>query len=249
MTRIAWSEPGTRVFEAGVDRGVLYIGDNVGVPWTGLIGVRSSRSGGDPRPIFVDGVKVSNHAALEKFEGSIEAYTYPTQFEICDGVANLENGLRARHQRRHPFSLAYRTRVGDELKELDLGYKIHILYNLSAQPSEQENETLGEEIDPMTFVWDITARPEIVEGLVPTAYFVIDSRDVPTELLATIENMLYGDSEQDASLPSAGELVFLFDSYNDLVYDAGGPLSPVFSIHDAGSPSTPVTSTIDSGGV
>lgn len=249
MTRIVWSEAGTRLFEAGVDRGVLYIGSEPGVPWTGLIGVQQNQNGGDPKPRFIDGVKVSNHASLEQFEGSIEAYTYPTQFEQCDGTARLQNGLRAKRQFRKPFSMCYRTRIGNDLQGLEYGYKIHILYNLRAQPASREYETLGEDVEPMTFTWDVTARPEMVLGLVPTAYFEIDSRDVPAELLQIVEDMLYGNSTQNSSLPSAGELFFLFDSYNDLVYDAGDPYTPVFSIHDAGSPSTPVTSTIDSGGV
>lgn len=249
MTRLAWSQVGTRLFEAGVDRGVLFVGDGVGVPWTGLISVKDNRSGGETKPLYVDGVMVSNHSRLEKFEGTIEAFTYPPEFEICDGTTNLQNGLRAKRQRRRPFNLVYRTKVGNDVSGLDYAYKIHILYNLRAEPADRGYDTLNDDVEPITFSWDVTARPEVVEGLVPTAYFEVDSRQTPAELLTIIENILYGDSTQDPSLPSAGELVFLFDAYNDLVYDAGGVLTPAFSIHDAGSASTSVTSTIDSGGV
>lgn len=249
MTRIAWSEIGTRHFEAGVDRGVLYIGENPGVAWTGLISVHDNRSGGKPKPRFIDGVKVSNHAGPEQFEGTIEAFTYPVEFEPCDGVAALQNGLRARRQRRKPFSMAYRTKIGNDVQGLEYAYKIHILYNLRAEPADRGYQTLGENVEPMTFSWDVSSRPEIAIGLVPTAYLEFDSRDVPTELLTELENILYGDATRESSLPSAGELIFLFDSYDDLVYDAGNALTPTFSIHDAGSASTSVTSTIDSGGV
>lgn len=249
MTRIAWSEVGDRRFEAGVDRGVLYVAEAPGVAWTGLIGVQESRSGGEPKPRFIDGVLVSNHSTLERFQGTIEAFAYPSEFEVCDGTATLENGLRAHGQRRKPFGMTYRTKIGNDLKGIDYAYKLHILYNVRAEPADRGYDTLGEDVDPMTFSWDISARPEIIQGLVPTAHFEIDSRRVPAELLETIENILYGDSTNEASLPTAGELFFLFDSYDDLVYDAGGPLTPVFSIHDAGSASTSVTSTIDSGGV
>lgn len=249
MTRIAWSESGTRVFEAGVDRGVLYIGAGSGVPWTGLIAVKQSRTGGKVKPRFIDGIKVSNHASFEQFEGNIEAFTYPIEFDVCDGLALYQNGLRLRGQRRRPFHMTYRTKVGNDLAGVDHAYKIHILYNLRAEPADRGYQTLGETVEPMTFSWDISARPDMVEGIFPTAHFEIDSRDVPAELLETLENLLYGSDANDATLPSAGELLFMFDSYEDLVYDAGGPLTPVFSIHDAGSASTPVTSTIDSGGV
>lgn len=249
MTRIKWAETGTRLFEAGVDRGVLYVGSSPGVAWTGLLSVQDKRSGGKTKPRFLDGVKISNHATLEQFEGTIEAFTYPREFEICDGTRSLDNGLRAKKQRRKSFSMVYRSRIGNDLQGIDYAYRLHILYNLRAEPSDRGYETLGEDLEPMIFSWDITSRPEVVEGLLPTAYFEIDSRDVPAELLQTLENMLYGDPDQDASLPSAAELRFLFDSFEDLVYDAGGPLTPVFSIHDAGEIDTPVTTTIDSGEV
>lgn len=249
MARITWSEAGARIFEAGVDRGVLYVGSAPGVPWTGLIGVKESRSGGKPKPRFIDGVKVSNHATLEQFEGTVEAYTYPVEFEVCDGTVSYQNGLRVKRQRRKAFNMVYRTKVGNDLESIDHAYRLHILYNLRAEPTDRGYQTLGEEVEPMTFSWDVSARPEMIEGLLPTAYFEIDSRDVPEELLENLENMLYGDSTHNPTLPSAGELLFMFDSFDDLVYDAGGILTPVFSIHDAGLIGDAVTTTIDSGEV
>lgn len=247
MTRIDWAVPGSRFFEAGVDRGVIYVGNNPGVPWVGLIGVNHSQSGGEPKPRYLDGVKIGNYASPEEFEGNIEAFTYPTEFEPCDGTAQVQHGLRATKQRRVPFSMVYRVKVGNDSKGLDLGYKIHILYNLLAEPSDRNHRTLSDQTEPTTFNWHVTARAELVNGLYPTAHYFIDSRDVPAELLQNIEDILYGDAFSDPSLPSPGELIFLFDSYEDLVYDAGDPFTPVFETHDAGSPSTPVTSTIDGG--
>lgn len=249
MTRIAWAEPGTRLFEAGVDRGVLYLTGQPGVPWTGLIGVSDRTSGGKPNPKYIDGLKVSNHAGPEQFQGTIEAFAYPREFEPCDGTKALDNGLRAKRQRRKSFSLAYRTKVGNDLRGLDHAYKIHILYNLRAEPADREYATLGEEVDPMTFSWAVSSRPDPVEGLLPTAYFEVDSRTTPPALLQALEDLLYGTSTNDASLPTAGQLIFLFDSFEDLVYDAGGILTPVFSVHDAGEILDPVTTTIDSGEV
>lgn len=249
MARITWSEVGGRLYEAGIDRGVLYIGNNPGIPWSGLQAVKRSRSGGEAKPRYIDGVRVSNHASPEHFEATIEAFTYPEAFAQCDGTAAYQNGLRVKQQKRSSFGMVYRTRVGNDSRGLELAYKIHILYNLRAEPSDHDHETLGEDVDPMTFSWNVTARTEQIAGFLPTASLEIDSRDVPTALLQEIENILYGDATRDASLPSMGELLFLFDSFEDLVYDAGDVLTPVFSIHDAGSISTAVTTTIDSGGV
>lgn len=247
MTRLQWGELTQRYFEAGVDQGVLYVGTNPGVPWIGLISVNESRSGGEPKPRYHDGVKISNHATLEEFEGSIDAFTYPIEFEPCDGVMALQNGLRATRQRRRSFSLSYRTKVGNAIEGLDHAYRIHILYNLQATPSERKYPTLSNQTNPTVFSWDVSARPDRVSGLIPTAHFVIDSRLVPAELMTTVENMLYGTPATDPELPTAGELIFLFDSFEDFVYDAGAPLDPVFLVHDAGAPDTPVTLVLDGG--
>jgi hypothetical protein len=247
MARIEWNEAGTRYFEGGVDRGVLYVGSNPGVPWSGLIAVNHSRSGGEIKPRYLDGVMISNHTAPEQLEASIDAYMYPLLFEQCDGTSRLDNGLRAHKQKRKPFSMVYRTKIGNDIDGVDLAYKIHILYNLRAEPSDRKFPTLGDRVDPTSFSWKVIGRPEIVEGLLPTAYYSIDSRDIPATLLTELENILYGDSIREPSLPSPGELVFLFDSFEDIDYDAGGPLTPVFLIHDAGAPDTPVILILDGG--
>lgn len=249
MTRVEWHTPGKRFFEAGVDRGVLFVGNSPGVPWIGLTRVNHAQVGGEVKPRYLNGVKISNYTSPEQFAGTIEAFSFPAEFEPCDGSTHLGFGLRAKQQSRKPFGLTYRTRVGNDLDDISHAYKIHILYNLRAEPSERGYESLGEENDPIEFGWDISSRGVPVPGLRPTAHFEIDSRDIPPALLTEIENLLYGTESTNPTLPTAGELVFLFDSFEDLVYDAGSPYTPVFSIHDAGTISTPVTTIIDSGGV
>lgn len=245
--RIEWTQTGNRFFESGVDRGVLYVKDNPGVPWVGLIEVNHSQSGGDAKPRYLDGVKISNYASPEEFKGSIEAFTYPEEFEQCDGTVHVQNGLRVSQQFRKSFGMVYRTKVGNDIQGLDLGYKIHILYNLRAEPSDRQYRTLGDRDEAISFNWRITSRGTMVEGLRPSAHYEIDSRDVPEQLLQDIEDILYGTTDADPTLPSPGELVFLFDSFEDLVYDAGSPFTPVFVTYDAGFPDTPITSTIDGG--
>lgn len=247
MTRIDWTGTGQRFFEAGVDRGVLYVGSDPGVPWIGLVKVDESRSGGKSKPRYLDGVKISNGFQPQEFEAKIEAFTYPAEFEVCDGTKVVANGLRVTQQRRKPFNLVYRSRIGNDVDGLDHAYKIHILYNIMAEPTDREYETLSDDNSPITFSWDITTRGEPVLGLFPSAHYTIDSRDTPVELLLQIEDILYGSDEIDPRLPGPGELGFIFDSFEDFVYDAGSPLTPVFEIFDAGSPSTPVTTIIDGG--
>lgn len=246
MTRIAWDVSGQRVYEAGIDRGVLYVGFS-GVPWNGLVSVDHSQVGGQSKPRYIDGVKVSNGQTPEDFEATLRAITYPLEFEQCDGTKQIAYGFRATQQRRKPFSLAYRSMVGSDTEELGVGYKIHLLYNLRAEPSSRSYQTLSDEPTPMDFTWKLTSRPEIIEGLTPAAHYVIDSRDVPSDLLQTVEDILYGSDSENPRLPSAAELAFIFDSFLDLVYDAGHPLTPVFATYDAGGPTTPYTNTIDGG--
>lgn len=247
MTRISWSGVGERVFEAGVDRGVLYVDGSPGVAWIGLKNVNEKQSGGDAKPRYMNGVKISNRMTPEQFEGSLEAFTYPDEFERCDGTYRAQSGLRLRHQRRRPFGMTYRTFVGNDVAGITHAYKIHVLYNVKAEPSDRNRNTLTAEAEALSFTWNLTARPERVEGFRPTAHFEVDSRDVPAALLQQLEDILYGTSTTDPSLPSAAELMFLFDSFEDTVYDAGSPYTPAFVTYDAGTPATSVTETIDGG--
>jgi len=247
MARINWSKPGDRIFEAGIDRAVLFVQGNSGVPWTGLINVNDQSSGGESKPRYRDGIKHSNRTSPQEFEGTIEAFTYPLEFEKCEGVYSGESGLRITQQRRKGFGMSYRSKVGNEIDGLDLGYKIHLLYNLKAEPSNRGYQTLGEQIDPVTFSWKVTSRAAMISGYRPTSHFIIDSRDVPASLLQTIEDLLYGTETTEPTLPTPGELMFLFDSFEDMVYDAGTPYTNVFVTYDAGNTSTPVLETIDGG--
>jgi hypothetical protein len=247
MTRLDWSGVGERYFEAGIDRGVLFVEDNPGVPWIGLVNFTQSHSGGESSPRYLDGIKISNRLSPEEFEGTLEAFTYPTEFERCDGTYRAENGLRITQQRRRPFSVVYRSKIGNDTVGLERAYKIHLLYNLMAEPTERGYKTLVEQLEPLTFSWKVTSSAVAVEGYRPSAHFIVDSRDIPPELLGDLEDILYGTSTTDSSLPTPGELFFLFDSYDDLVYDAGSPYTPVFVTYDAGDTTTAVVATIDGG--
>lgn len=247
MTRIDWTRAGDRYFEAGIDRGVLYVGENTGVPWLGLVGFNQNQSGGEAADRYLDGIKISNRSTPEQFEGNLEAYTYPVEFERCDGTYRADNGLRITQQRRVPFHMSYRSKIGNDLAGLEKAYKIHILYNLRAQPSDHGYRTLVEQNEPLTFSWKLTSRAVAVLGHRPSAHYIVDSRDIPTELLVQLEDILYGTELTEPSIPSPGELLFLFDSYLDMIYDAGTPFTPVFVTYDAGTPSTSVDATIDGG--
>lgn len=210
MARLIWSAVGDHFYEIGVDRGVLYVGSAPGVAWTGLISVDEAPSGGDAKPYYVDGFKYLNIPASEEFEATISAFYRPDEFAVCDGTASIQNGLFVTQQPRKPFSLSYRTMVGNDTEGNDHAYKIHVVYNALATPSNRANNTLGDSADPSAFSWSITTMSTIVSGFKPTSHFVIDSRFAPTELLSELEDILYGTDFESALLPTPTELIAIF---------------------------------------
>lgn len=208
MTRLNWNASGERYYENGVDRGVLYI-DNAGVAWTGLVSVAESPAGGEPRPYYLDGIKYLNLAASEEFVATINAFNSPPEFGVCDGIAAVHTGLFATQQPRRPFGLSYRTMIGNDLNA-EVGYKIHLVYNALAAPSERPNSTMNNSPEPATLSWGITTLPPSVTGFKPTAHFVVDSRYADSGALADLEDILYGSTEDDAALPTVDELIALF---------------------------------------
>lgn len=248
MTRLMWNAAGERTFEAGVDRGVLYIEDSDGVPWNGLVAVSESPAGGDVTSYYVDGIKYLNHVALEEFKATIEAYTYPEEFAQCDGTAPVSNGLFATHQPKKSFGLAYRTLVGNDAEGVDHAYKIHLVYNATAAPTERPNSTIGEEVEPANFGWEIITKPDEFTGFRPTAHFVIDSREVPEDLMELVELILYGSVDTEPRLPSSAELIFIFNQHETGIIDAGIVGDIYYRTYDGGLLSESQTQTIDAGG-
>lgn len=211
MTRVVWDAAGERQFEAGVDRGVLYPIGKTGVPWNGLTGFTESPTGGTAKPRYYDGMKIANPATPEEFAGTLEAYTYPDEFEACDGTAELSNGLSATYQNRLPFNLSYRTRIGNDLLGINRGYKIHLLYNLLAAPTSRGNTSLNAQPTPTVMSWALSAMPMIISGRRPTPHLVIDSTRTKPRLLSYIEDILYGSSTSSPRLPLPSELLGYFD--------------------------------------
>lgn len=209
MTQLVWDNVGERFYETGVDRGVLYL-DNQGFSWNGLISVQENSSGGDPQPYYVDGYKYVNVASSEEFEATIEAYSAPREFAVCDGSVELYNGLTVTQQRRRPFGFSYRTKIGNDVDGVDHGYKIHIVYNALAAPSERSNQTIKDPPEPTTLSWAITTTPPKLTALKPSSHFVIDSTKTDPGVLSDLEDILYGTELTDPDFPTPAELIALF---------------------------------------
>lgn len=253
MPRLSWDAVGQRFYETGVDRGVLYVEANPGVAWTGLTSVSESSSGGEAKAYYIDGVKYLNISSAEEFEATLEAFASPSEFGPCDGTVSVQNGLFVTQQPRKSFGLSYRTKIGNDTDGTDHGYKIHLVYNALAAPSDRANKTMGDSTDPLGLSWTITTLSPVVTGFKPTAHFVIDSRFTPTEILIEVEDTLYGNDANAPRQPPAQELTDIFKRpYNSMQFttlpaDSGSPSSVANVTYDGGTPTDASDSILDGG--
>lgn len=222
VTRLSWDRVGQRFFETGLDRGVLYPPTGDGVPWNGLIAVNENPTGGEARPYYIDGYKFQNRSSPEEFQATIEAYTYPDEFNACLGMPNLGSGLYISGQKKKSFGLCYRTKIGSDLDGDNVGYKIHLVYNALVSPSSRNYKTLAENPEAMTFSWDLSTKPVKTSGYKATPMMVIDTTKLTTPLLTSLEDMLYGSNTAAPRLPTPTELITLFIGWPSLyVVDNG----------------------------
>lgn len=198
MSKLLWHQIGERIYETGVERGVLYKKDvtngtyPLGTAWNGLINVSESPSGAESNPIYADNVEYLNLKSDEKFAGTIEAYTYPNEWASCDGSDEVVDGVYVTQQTRDTFGLSYRTMLGNDVKGTSFGYKIHLVYGGDAGPSEKGYSTINDTPEAMTMSWDFDTTAVTVTGKKPTAHLVIDSTKVDATKLAALEAILYG---------------------------------------------------------
>lgn len=194
---IKWDETGKKIYETGVNQGVLYPQSALGTypkgtPWNGLTSITQSPSGAEANPQYADNIKYLNLLSVEEFGGTIEAFTYPAEFAECDGSKELEVGVMIGQQARTPFGLCYKTILGNDSQGEAYGYKLHLVYGALASPSEQQHQTINESPEAVMFSWEFTTTPVSVSGFKPTSYLVIDSTKADPSALAALEAILYG---------------------------------------------------------
>lgn len=215
MTKLHWDGVGEKRYETGVDHGVLYIpnGSGVyddGVAWNGLVSVTESPSGAEPNAQYADNLKYLNLTSAEEFGATLEAFTYPDEFNEFDGSASPVPGVRIGQQSRKSFGLSYRTKIGNDVEGDDLGYKLHLVYGATASPSEKAYSTVNDSPEPITFSWEIATVPVQVPGFKPTSIITIDSTEVDAGDLQDLEDFLYGTAGTDPSLPTPAALIAIF---------------------------------------
>lgn len=215
MTALTWDQTGQRFYETGVDRGVLYMPDVTGaftngVAWNGLTAITESPTGAETNPQYADNIKYLNLFSAEDFNLTLEAFTYPDEFAQFDGTWIAYPGVYVGQQARKPFGLSYRTRLGNDLASEEYGYKLHLIYNCLASPSEKSYNTINDSPEAITFSWEISTNPVTVTGKKPTALITIDSSKVMPANLTVLENALWGTGGTDPRLPMPDEVISMF---------------------------------------
>ena len=215
MAPLTWDQVGERLYEVGVDHGVLYLPDDAGVynkgyAWNGLTTVTEAPSGAEASPQYADNIKYLNLISAEEFGATIEAFTYPEEFGQCDGTALPAPGVAVGQQGRKMFGLSYRTRVGNDVDGSEFGYKLHLLYGCQAAPSEKAYATINDSPEAIAFSWEVTTTPVPVTDHQPTSLIVVDSTVVDPADLAALEDLLYGKASVEAALPMPDAVIALF---------------------------------------
>ena len=219
--KLVWDQIGEKLYETGVDRGVLYPQVSgaypKGVAWNGLTGVTESPSGAEPSPFYADNAKYLNLMSAEDMGVTIEAYMYPVEFGECNGEKEIAPGVVVAQQTHKPFGMSYRTLIGNDTESNDHGYKLHLLYGAQTSPAERAYATVNESPEPITFSWEAATTPVEVPGCKPTALLTIDSTKVESAKLTALETILYGSESQEARLPLPKEVAEILAAKNSEV--------------------------------
>lgn len=217
MAKLEWDRTGERYYETGNKKGVLFLmGDSgayeQGVVWNGLTAVTESPSGAEANDLYADDIKYASLRSAETFGGTIEAYTYPDAFAECDGSAEVKTGVYIGQQKRKAFGFSYVTSVGSDTEsDFDKSYKLHIVYNATASPSEKSYQTINDSPDAITFSWEFETTPVNVTGYKPTSVLTINSNKADKAKLKALEDKLYGTESTEATLPSPDEVIAMFN--------------------------------------
>jgi hypothetical protein len=210
MAKLVWDATGERFYETGVKNGVLYVQEGgaypKGVVWNGLTAVTESPSGAEATPLYADDVKYLNLMSAEEFGATIEAYMYPDEFAACNGEIEIASGVTIGQQKRKTFGMSYKTTIGSDTDGNNHGYKIHLIYGALASPSERSYATINDSPEAITFSWEVSTTPVVVEGNDPTALIVIDSTKLSEAQLKAVEDELYGTADKEARLPLPNEI-------------------------------------------
>ena len=217
MAVLTWDQTGEKLYETGVQKGVLYPMDGAvygkGVAWNGLTAVNETPSGAESTKLYADDIKYLDIRSAEEFGATIEAYSSPDEFDACDGTAELADGVNIGQQNRKGFGFCYRSTIGNDTEYNNYGYKLHIIYGLTASPSERSYSTVNDSPEAATLSWEVSSTPVSVAGFKPTSIVTINSKKINPEALKEIEDALYGTQEAEPKILLPDEIKAICDKH------------------------------------
>lgn len=217
MAGLTWDQTGEKLYETGVQKGVLYPMNGAvygtGVAWNGLTAVNETPSGAESTKLYADDIKYLDIRSAEEFGATIEAYSSPEEFDECDGTASLADGVNIGQQNRKGFGFCYRSTIGNDTEYNNYGYKLHIIYGLTAAPSERSYSTVNDSPEAATLSWEVSSTPVNVAGFKPTSIVTINSKKIDPEALKEIEDALYGTASEEPKILLPDEIKTICDKY------------------------------------
>ena len=217
MAVLTWDQTGEKLYETGVQKGVLYPMDGAvygkGVAWNGLTAVNETPSGAESTKLYADDIKYLDIRSAEEFGATIEAYASPEEFDACDGTAELAGGVNIGQQNRKGFGFCYRSTIGNDTEYNNYGYKLHIIYGLTASPSERSYSTVNDSPEAATLSWEVSSTPVNVAGFKPTSIVTINSKKINAEALKEIEDALYGTVSEEPKILLPDEIKAICDKH------------------------------------
>ena len=217
MAVLKWDQTGEKLYETGVQKGVLYPMDGAvygkGVAWNGLTAVNETPSGAESTKLYADDIKYLDIRSAEEFGATIEAYSSPDEFDACDGTAELADGVNIGQQNRKGFGFCYRSTIGNDTEYNNYGYKLHIIYGLTAAPSERSYSSVNDSPETATLSWEVSSTPVSVAGFKPTSIVTINSKKINPEALKEIEDALYGTETVEPKILLPDEIKAICDKH------------------------------------
>lgn len=214
MGRITWDALGERLFEVGLDHGVLYFpfqdGYAGGIPWNGLTSVTEGQNGRSATALYEGDIKSKNVYTADEFGGSIKAYTYPQQFERFFGEDEVIPGVVLTHQDREQFGFSYRTLKGNDTNGTNFGYKIHLVYNAEIVEFSRSYSSVNESMDIEPLEWKYECFPMEYQDYGQIAEIVFDSTTCGPDMMSRLERIIYGHDDETPRLPTLEEIFSLF---------------------------------------
>lgn len=190
-----------------------------GVAWNGITAVNETPTGAEATDLYADDQKYLSLLSAEELEGTVEAYTYPDEWEQCDGSASPVDGIVFGQQARKQFCLAYITTVGNDTNGNDYGEKLHILYNCKASPSERAYATINDSPEAITFSWSLKATKASIDQetygshkLKNTALITVDSKKTASTTYEAIKDAIQGSQSGTAHVLMPNDVLALLSN-------------------------------------